>query len=380
METEDNSGNINYSGVIPKSYLHPESERPRLSELILGREIKLCKWLEVSTDIDEAVVERRRKARAACQKLLELAGLLRDDNRTAVIAGNSGFLKFLSKRVEDEPNLMVPNFYWTSRFESWSTIPEHGFGGTIPNASQELIPDWLRSAQAGSSSGSGRYRALYTTFSGTCNPITVPDTASGRPFNRQETSNGTDVIIEILDADDHNRRGMTGMLDVYSRATNSTFASSSSCYELTDDVFSVPHFNRQETSKGTEVTNVNIVILKNDDNLALPRETKFQAKINNIILGITGQAAVAMVSPSHSTFFYIFAAATCIGFLGSFFANYILKKAKTARILSKIGAIGAVSAVIFALGSYFPEDSKWKLNMVATVAACFVSAVVVASS
>ncbi|KAL3501574.1 hypothetical protein ACH5RR_036023 [Cinchona calisaya] len=467
MGTEDhNSGNINY---------HSEPEPPRLSQVNEIEEISegthgdLRRWRDAVAIVREPYLQGLQRARK--DKLLRGKARLvvftaKRNTRIIEAAEDSGILKFLG--FQDVVPLNSGNVLGAKNRTSLNTPPEceaiwksysappspvlrassseHGFGWTISNCND------LQNSTFASSSGSGRSRSFTTISRTTYNLITATDTAFGLPFNCQETSSRADVRIDILDGDDHNQRGTTGMQDVYSRATNSSFASSSgcyelicnvcsgphfnrsetssgadvrieildgddrnqrgttgmpdvysratdysfasssSCYELTCDVCSGPHFNRQETSEGAEVPHVSFKMHKDDDDhLALPimpnvcpPETKFQAKFNSIILGITGQAAVAMVSSSSSSsdspFLRIFAAATGIGFLGSFFANYILKKPKIARILSKIGAIGAVSAVIFALGSYFPEDTKWKLNMVASVAACLISAVVVASS
>ncbi|KAL3510949.1 hypothetical protein ACH5RR_030350 [Cinchona calisaya] len=138
-----------------------------------------------------------------------------------------------------------------------------------------------------------------------------------------------------------------GVPQVCFRATNSAFASPSSNYEVAiNSAFANP------------------------------------TEVNYIILGITGQAAVALVSSSSSDspFLHCFVAATGIGFLGSFFAHYVVKNPKIARILSKIGAIGASSAVIVTLGLYLPKDTKWNLNVVATAVACLATGVAVASA
>ncbi|KAL3510947.1 hypothetical protein ACH5RR_030348 [Cinchona calisaya] len=254
-------------------------------------------------------------------------------------------------------------------------FPDLELGVNMAPACQEMTPLWVRirdlphwirqSVRAHfdyhkflSSSGSGSSSRLFTTVSWIHNLVTAPDSTSSPPSNRIEASDNANIKIEIFDEDD-NHRYNPGVPEVCLRATNSACASPSGKYEVARD-------GKTDLSAMSDVR---------------PDETKYPTEVNNIILGITGPAALALASSnsSDSPFLHFFVAATAIGFLGSFFANF-MKSPKIARILSKIGAIGAASAVIVALGLYLPKDTKWNLNMVATAVACFTTAVVVASA
>ncbi|CAI9098407.1 OLC1v1035051C1 [Oldenlandia corymbosa var. corymbosa] len=112
------------------------------------------------------------------------------------------------------------------------------------------------------------------------------------------------------------------------------------------------------------------------------RPTSSLLDVNVVICGITGQAILSMMTSSStdSMFLRFCAGATCIGFFGSFLAIFASKNRGIAKVMTKIGAVGAAFAVSFALGATALKDTKWHLNALATVISCLISAVVVAKA
>ncbi|CAK9157369.1 unnamed protein product [Ilex paraguariensis] len=105
------------------------------------------------------------------------------------------------------------------------------------------------------------------------------------------------------------------------------------------------------------------------------------AKLNEIVIGITGQAAFsimgyALTGSSSSPASYFVVGATAIGFICTLIALTLKgTKKPEARILGKVGAMAAACAVIVAMGMFLPANTIWTTGI---AIACLIAVVAVA--
>ncbi|XP_071926486.1 uncharacterized protein [Coffea arabica] len=253
-----------------------------------------------------------------------------------------------------------------------------------------------------------------------CNLIKAEDKTVVLHFSQQQSSIGSEVRIDILDA--NNSQDLTTMSDAPSQETrfphdiNNIIPGTSTLMpdgpsqqtRLANDNNNTTHGDPvmmpdgasremgelEMTANGSE-EGINMSDEDDgssssgddddDDNSASFSDDEVQPRfpngVNNAILGFTGQAMASIVAAQspHSLSVRLFAFATGIGFFGSLFAALFLKRhPNIAKTLFKIGVSASAFTVMIALGQYLP--TKWYLDTTVPAVACLIIAVVVTLS